>query len=339
MQGLPSLPPVAEPAFNAYAAMGEHLRLWLRNHAQLRQVPEGSVLVREGVRDSVLFLVEQGTVQVRTTSPDETATLAELGSGALFGEMAFLEGRLPVATVVAGSGCELREVDEDQLTAAMNADPLLERDVYQLLARKLASQLRHQNAIVHRWAGVNSAPANQALLLFAYFSEDDIDWLAANGRESRLAAGTLLLEQEEPVPDLLILLHGTARVLLRQDERTTTVGQVHSGEMLGEMSLLGGSDEASTSVQAEGSLTVLRVPKDRLRSRLAADARVGARFFRAMAIVLSRWSRNQLLSHGLAEEARLAEADAAKVDGQLRHAAEQRFARLRRTVLERAQEG
>ena len=329
---------MAEPKFNAYAAMGEQLRPWLRKHARLRQVPEGSVLVREGVQDSVLFLVEQGSVLVRTTSPGEPATLAELGSGALFGEMAFLEGRLPVATVVAGPGCELREVDEDQLAAAMDADPLLERDVYQLLARKLASQLRHQNTIVPRWPGVDAAPANQAPLMFAYLSESDIDWLAANGRESRLPAGELLLEQGEPVPDLLILLHGTARVLLRQDARTTTVGQVHGGEMLGEMSLLGGSDEASASVKGEDSLTVLRVPKDRLRSRLAADALVGARFFRAMAIVLSRWSRNQLLSHGLAEEARLAEGDAAEVEGQLRHAAEQRFARLRRTVLERAQE-
>lgn len=339
MQGLPSLPPVAEPAFNAYAAMGEHLRLWLRNHAQLRQVPTGSVLVREGVQDSVLFLVEKGSVQVRTSSPGETATLAELGSGALFGEMAFLEGRLPVATVVAGPGCELREVDEDQLAAAMSADPLLERDVYQLLARKLASQLRHQNTIVHRWPGVNAAPADQALLLFAYLSEGDIDWLAATGRQSLLPAGELLLEQGEPVPDLLILLHGTARVILRQDERSTTVGQVRGGEMLGEMSFLGGSDEASASVQAVGSLTVLRVAKERLRSQLEADALVGARFFRAMAIVLSRWSRNQLLNHGLAEGARLAEGDATEVKAELQHTAEQRFARLRRAVLERAQEG
>ncbi|MCS5697755.1 cyclic nucleotide-binding domain-containing protein [Cyanobium sp. FGCU-52] len=330
---------MAEPVFNAYTAMGEQLRQWLRNHARLRHAPDGSVLVREGVQDNVLFLVEKGSVRVRTTSPGEPATLADLGSGALFGEMAFLEGRLPVATVVAGPGCEVREVDEVQLAAAMAADPLLARDVYELLARKLAIQLRHQNTIVHRWPGVNAAPPNQALLLFAYLEEGDIDWLAANGRESRVPAGELLLEQGEPVPDLLILLHGSARVLLQQDARSTTVGQVRGGEMLGEMSLLGGSDEASASVQAVGSLTVLRVAKERLRSQLEADALVGARFFRAMAIVLSRWSRNQLLSHGLAEGARLAEGDATEVRAELRYTAEQRFARLRRAVLERSPEG
>lgn len=339
MQRLPSLPLVAEPVFNAYTAMGEQLRRWLRNHARVRQAPEGSVLVQEGVEDTVLFLVEKGSVRVRTTSPDEAATLADLGSGALFGEMAFLEGRLPVATVVAGQGCEVREVDEVQLAAAMAADPLLARDVYELLARKLASQLRQQNTIVHLWPGVSVAPPNEALLLFAYLEEGDIDWLAANGRESRVPAGELLLEQGEPVPDLLILLHGTARVLLRQEGRTNFVGQVHGGETLGEMSLLGGSDEASASVQAETTLTVLRVAKERLRGRLAADALSGARFFRAMAIVLSRWNRNQLMRHGLAEEARLAEGSASGSAGEPQEAAEQRFARLRRAVLVRSQEG
>ncbi len=336
---------MAEPAFNAYTAMGDHLRQWLRQHAEVRQPPEGSVLVREGVQDRVLFLVERGTVRVSTSSTGEpTTTLADLGSGSLFGEMAFLEGRLPVATVVAGPHCELREVDEQRLAASMEADPLLSRDVHELFARKLASQLRQQNAMVHRWPGVNSAPPDQALLMFGYLEDSDIDWLAANGRETTVQAGEMLLEQGEPVPDLLIVLHGTARVVLRQSDDTSVVGHVHGGETLGEMSLLGGSDEASASVRAEGPLTVLRVPKERLRSRLAADALVGARFFRAMAIVLSRWSRNQLLNHGLAEEARLAggdaaEVDAAEVDGQLRQAAEQRFARLRRAVLERAQEG
>jgi len=338
MQRLPSLPPVAEPLFNAYTAMGEQFRQWLRNHAQLRKVPEGSLLVQEGVEDHVLFLVERGSVRVRTSSPGEPATLAELGSGALFGEMAFLEARMPVATVEAGPDCEVREVDETKLAGAMAADPLLARDVHLLLARKLASQLRQQNTLVHRWSGVSAAPPDQALLLFAFLEESDIDWLSANGRESRLPAGELLLEQGEPVPDLVILLHGSARVLLRQGDRTTTVGQVHSGEMLGEMSLLGDRDEASASVQAEGPITVLRVGKEGLHTRLAEDAAVGSRFFRAMAIVLSRWSRNQLMSRGLAEGARLAEEDIAPVDPQTRVAAAERFARLRRAVLERAQE-
>jgi bacteriocin-type transport-associated protein len=261
-----------------------------------------------------------------------------MGSGALFGEMAFLEARLPVATVEAGPGCEVREVDEHQLAEAMAADPLLARDVHELLARKLASQLRHQNTIVHHWSGVSAAPPDQALLMFAFLEDSDIDWLAANGRETQLPAGELLLEQGEPVPDLVILLHGSARVLLRQGDRTTTVGHVHGGEMLGEMSLLADRDEASASVQAEGPITVLLVGKEGLRRRLAEEARVGSRFFRAMAIVLSRWSRNQLMSRGLAEGARLAEGDTVGVDAQTRATAELRFARLRRSVLERARE-
>jgi len=58
-----------------------------------------------------------------------------------------------------------------------------------------------------------------------------------------------------------------------------------------------------------------------------------------MAIVLSRWSRNQLMSRGLAEGARQAEGEPVDVDPQPQELAEQRFARLRRAVLERAQEG
>jgi hypothetical protein len=102
-------------------------------------------------------------------APPAPAGLADPGSGTLFGEMAFLEGRgrLPVATVAPGPGCEVREVEEDRLAAAMAADPLLARDVYRLLATKLAGQLRQRNTIEHLWPGVSADPPNQALLLFA----------------------------------------------------------------------------------------------------------------------------------------------------------------------------
>lgn len=106
--------------------MGEPCQQRMWNHARLRQAPEGSVLAREGVQDNVLVLVEQAACGFAPPAP---AGLADPGSGTLFGEMALLEGRLPVATVVAGPGCEVREVEEDRLAATMAADPLLARDV------------------------------------------------------------------------------------------------------------------------------------------------------------------------------------------------------------------
>ena len=109
----------------------------------------------------------------------------------------------------------------------------------------------------------------------------------------------------ESVPDLLLVLVGTASVRVAAAAGEVEVGTSRSGELLGEMSLVGRDDHASATVVARGPVEVLALPKALLLEDLACDPARGARFYRAMALMLSQRSRDQLQSRGLAAVARM----------------------------------
>lgn len=62
---------------------------------------EGDVLVRQGDRGDVMYLVMRGTVRVETATPAGKVHLAELGRGACIGEVSVLSGGERTATVTA----------------------------------------------------------------------------------------------------------------------------------------------------------------------------------------------------------------------------------------------
>jgi len=194
-------------------------------------------------------------------------------------------------------------IDAAQLEAAMAASADLACDVNNLFARKLALQLASQNHFIHRWRETSIEPLRKALVVFAHLNDLDVEWLARLGQHRRYRDGAVLIQQGEPVPDLLLLLLGTALVQVMAPAGPREVGTSRSGELLGEMSLVGRDDLASATVVARGPVEVLALPKDPLRQRLVSDPALGSRFYRAMALLLSQRSRDQLQSRGLAATA------------------------------------
>ncbi|MHB8764535.1 MAG: cyclic nucleotide-binding domain-containing protein, partial [Deferrisomatales bacterium] len=72
-----------------FGSLPEPERKRLADRFRLVPVGEGEVVVREGDRDRVLFLVKRGCFAVSTVPPGgrEPVRLAELGAGAFFGEV------------------------------------------------------------------------------------------------------------------------------------------------------------------------------------------------------------------------------------------------------------
>lgn len=65
-------------------------------------VAAGTVVVRQGARDGDLYLIEAGLAEVRVRGEAGTErTLATLGPGDFFGEIAFMTGEARTADVVA----------------------------------------------------------------------------------------------------------------------------------------------------------------------------------------------------------------------------------------------
>ena len=78
---------------------------------EVRNLPEGSELTRQGERGDELFLVLDGVVRVDV---DRTA-LAELGPGAVIGERALLEGGVRTSTVTAVTPLRVAVANRDAI--------------------------------------------------------------------------------------------------------------------------------------------------------------------------------------------------------------------------------
>ena len=117
-------------------------RALLSSAAQLRIYAAGDVIVREGERHGELSLIRAGFVRVTREREGRQITIAQLGPGALFGEMSLLENQGASASVVAGEAVEVAVVGEPQLRGLMGSDPGFTARFYHSLGVELAGRLR-----------------------------------------------------------------------------------------------------------------------------------------------------------------------------------------------------
>jgi two-component system NtrC family sensor kinase len=71
----------------------------------------GEVIIREGDAGDSLYIVGSGKVRIVRLADGNEIPVAELGRGALFGELAVLEGRTRTASVIADTDAELLRLD------------------------------------------------------------------------------------------------------------------------------------------------------------------------------------------------------------------------------------
>lgn len=96
----------------------------LLSSTSVRSFSPGDIIVREGDPGISLFLIESGSVEVRTNDPTgREVLLAELGPGEFFGEVAVLTGRPRTATIVAREPVTLIEILTEDLQRIVAAHP------------------------------------------------------------------------------------------------------------------------------------------------------------------------------------------------------------------------
>ena len=83
----------------------------------------GQVIVREGDPGEALYIIKEGTVEVKTSSQDQEVSLARLSRGACLGEVALLSGRPRTATVVAEEHCTLLCLHRQSIEDVLNTYP------------------------------------------------------------------------------------------------------------------------------------------------------------------------------------------------------------------------
>ena len=94
----------------------------------------GEVLFREGDDANAMYIVKQGTLRILSGS----TILETVRDGGLIGEMAIIEERMPrSATVIAGTYCELVEIDVPRFLALVASKPAFSITVLRVISRRL----------------------------------------------------------------------------------------------------------------------------------------------------------------------------------------------------------
>src|SRR5579862_4741114 len=100
-------------------------------------VPAGTVLCREGAHGSEFFVIIEGEAEVTR----DGRSVARLGAGEFFGEIALLERVRRTATVTARTPLRFFVISNRTFWSVLDADPAIERRLLHALARRLLSQL------------------------------------------------------------------------------------------------------------------------------------------------------------------------------------------------------
>jgi CRP/FNR family cyclic AMP-dependent transcriptional regulator len=117
-----------------------------------RDFPSGSVLFEEGDPGSRMYVIQEGEVRIEKRVGPRTVTLAVLGPGEAFGEMALLEGQPRSATAVVEKDARILEIDQAAFADLVKGNG----EVALRLLRRLSARLREANRQVRNFLSADA---------------------------------------------------------------------------------------------------------------------------------------------------------------------------------------
>lgn len=116
-----------------------------------------------------------------------------------------------------------------------------------------------------------------------YLNENDVKLMVSKAKPVTCTVGEKLIREGAPSPGFFMVRSGEVEV--RRGE--TKLASLFAGDVCGEMSFLEGSN-ASASVVASKASTIEFLSVDELHGIFAAFPHLASRFYRSMALTLSR---------------------------------------------------
>jgi len=122
---------------------------WLLSVGVEHEYPTGRAVLMEDAWGNAVYFIMSGWVKVRRLYGEKAVTLAILGRGDFFGEMAILDESPRSTDVVALSSVKLLSVSAQRFIQTLFKDPQLHHRMLQLMVRRLRQtnvrfQRRHQ---------------------------------------------------------------------------------------------------------------------------------------------------------------------------------------------------
>jgi CRP-like cAMP-binding protein len=203
----------------------------------------GQLIIREGDPGRSFFIIVEGKVRIFKQGADGgELTLAHLGEGAFFGEMALLSGAPRTANVAAEEDTEILEVTDVVLRQLATKYP------------QVISSLKN----FYRLRLLNNVMAISPL--FKDFDPGERKLIVEKFRMKQAAPGEVLIGEGLISDGLYVVMHGSVQVSARKDRRDIELARLREGEIFGEMSLLT-RQPASATVTSNGNSILLRLPR------------------------------------------------------------------------------
>ena len=174
MNTAPRANPRALAEIAIFRGLSEREHAALDQRLRRRRYRKGATIFLHGDPGEDLFVIESGTVKIGMTTADgKEITLAILGAGEFFGELALMDGAPRSSNASAMEECMLLLLERTQFLAFVDEHPSVARSIIEVLSRRL----RDDNELVQDAAFFDVAGrlARVLLRLAASVGSDDRD--------------------------------------------------------------------------------------------------------------------------------------------------------------------
>ncbi|MGL5058652.1 MAG: cyclic nucleotide-binding domain-containing protein [Microcoleus sp.] len=141
---------------------------WMIANGTRTQIPVGTNLISEGKPLDALYIVLDGILSVSVSSLGGKE-IGKITCGEVLGEMSFVDGRLPSASVTAVEECSILSIPRKLLTEKLEQDVLFSLRFYRAITKFLSSRLR---GTVRRFGEDNDYLTYQEPLIYQDIDDD-----------------------------------------------------------------------------------------------------------------------------------------------------------------------
>ena len=268
---------------------------------------KGARLLKQGEASRGAYVVREGTAEAIVLLPGgEKLTVAKLGPGSVFGEMALLERGVCMATVLATANLDGWFLDRDdfRVLAAQRAPEA--RRLRHALTLILAGKLRAMNAKVLEASAPEDKPAARApaadplagvkrvkktgfdvkpflplLPAFEGFDEAEIAEVLDVSRLLELPGGHGVFGIGHPSSAVFVVLRGAVEIHAAHGHRERRMALLGPGQIFGFMSLLEGGVHGSAALVREAAV-LLEIPKEAFERLYSGESAVCAALHHAV---------------------------------------------------------
>jgi len=215
------LPDGQVPALPLFSALAPKALDRLLGVMTLREFKSAAVVIEQGEEGKEAFVVARGMLRVeRSGANDDLTTLALLGPGAIFGEMALVSDSPRAAAVRAQEPTRLLAMSRKDLEALAKTEPAVGEELAGFCRARMIANLVRTSTILR------AAPTAQREDLMSRFTAH------------HFAAGEALVHEGSEAAALFLIASGAVRVMKDENGEALMLAELGPGEVVGEIGIV-----------------------------------------------------------------------------------------------------